>query len=78
MGRPYDLPSSYEAEVVGMLSAIAQADGAEPDELTGFWPRVGDAYAGRLLVIGRAVNQWIDKATVAIRIPRWGPRWPAA
>jgi hypothetical protein len=47
-----------------MLAALAVAPGVEPPELTAFWPIVGHAYAGALLVVGRAVNGWIDEITV--------------
>lgn len=32
--------------------------------MTAFWPMVGHAYDGALLVVGRAVNGWIDEITV--------------
>jgi len=64
MDMTYALPSAYEAEVVRILTALGAAEGVGPTELTGFWPRVGHAYARRLLVIGRAVNGWIDQVTV--------------
>lgn len=64
MDTTYDLSSGYETEMVRILATIGATDGAEPSELTGFWPRVGNAYARRLFVVGRAVNQWIDQVTI--------------
>jgi len=64
MNAVYDLPPDYEAEMARMLATISTTDGVEPAELTGFWPLVGNAYERRLLVMGRAVNQWLERVTV--------------
>jgi hypothetical protein len=47
-----------------MLATIGDTPGIEPDRLTAFWPMVGHAYNGSLMVVGRAVNGWVDHITV--------------
>ena len=47
------------------LRAAGTTPGVEPPELASFWPMVGHAYAGELMVVGRAVNGWIDQVVVA-------------
>jgi hypothetical protein len=42
-----------------MLATVATTAGGR--EFAVFWPKVGASYAGDLLVIGRAVNGWIDR-----------------
>ena len=54
------LSVDYERHLATMLRAIGQRSGVEPDELTGFWPRVGHKYDRRLMVVGKAVNGWHD------------------
>ena len=60
----FALSADYEDSYERMLEAVALTPGVEPRELTGFWPMVGHGYAGDLMVIGRAVNGWIDHANV--------------
>ena len=57
------LSEDYEARLATMLRAIGQRSGVEPDELTGFWPMLGHKYERKLLVVGKAVNGWLDKTT---------------
>jgi hypothetical protein len=64
MNATFELPPDYESEMANMLATIAVTEGVEPAELTGFWPLVGIDYGRRLLVIGRAVNQWLDRVTL--------------
>jgi hypothetical protein len=54
------LSSEYEASYDWMLSAIAAAPGVPEDPLAVFWPMIGHAYQRQLMVIGKAVNGWID------------------
>src|SRR5438876_1409126 len=58
------LSDAYQREYTALLAAIAKAQDIGPLELTMFWPKVGSLYDGDLLVIGRAVNGWMD---------RWSP-----
>jgi hypothetical protein len=62
---PVSLSTDYEAAYGRLLEAISVTTRVEPATLTAFWPMVGHAYDGSLLVIGRAVNGWIDHIDVA-------------
>jgi hypothetical protein len=55
------LSSDYEGDYVAMLDAIARVGSIKPPATSLFWPKVGRAYDGELLLIGRAVNGWIDR-----------------
>lgn len=59
------LSDDYRGAYEQLLAAVAARPGVEPPKLVGFWPMVGHAYTGELLVIGRAVNGWIDHEDVA-------------
>jgi hypothetical protein len=55
---PPRLSSAFGADFGSMLAAVASA--ADPDTpLVPFWPLVGSAYDGELLVVGRSVNGWV-------------------
>ena len=58
------LSQQYETAYGQMLAALAAAPAVEPPELTAFWPMVGHADDRALLVVGRAVNGWMDHITV--------------
>ena len=58
------LSDRYTAAYEHMLVAVSQAPNVAPPELTAFWPMVGHAYDGSLMVVGRAVNGWMDHITV--------------
>ena len=58
------LSADYQATYERLLAAVAARPRIEPPELVGFWPMVGHAYSGELLVIGRAVNGWIGHVDV--------------
>jgi hypothetical protein len=55
------LPSDYEAAYLELLGRVAATPRIRPRELALFWPKVGRAYTGDLMIIGRAVNGWIDR-----------------
>jgi hypothetical protein len=62
-----DLPAlsaDYARSYERLLAAVGARSDVEPDELALFWPMVGHAYRGELLVVGRAVNGWIDRVIV--------------
>lgn len=44
-----------------MLEHIVAAPRISPRETSLFWPQIGAAYDGDLLLVGRAVNGWIDR-----------------
>jgi hypothetical protein len=52
--------ANYDA----LLVALGQARRVGPERLAAFWPMVGTAYRGDLLLVGRAVNGWIDAVDV--------------
>jgi hypothetical protein len=58
------LSDDYEREYAALLARIAAGVDLGSADLTMFWPKVGSRYDGDLMVIGRAVNGWID---------RWSP-----
>lgn len=62
--RPLTMPLEYDAVMRHLLTEVSLTPGVRPDELAAFWPMVGHKYGGRLLVVGRAVNGWIDKVTL--------------
>ncbi|MGD8486743.1 MAG: hypothetical protein PVH07_08910 [Chloroflexota bacterium] len=78
IARRYGLPPAYDDRLVEMLRAVGTTRGVRPEDLTGFWPRVGHEYVGRLLVVGRAVNGWIDHTTVTRLGEAGGPERFAA
>jgi hypothetical protein len=54
------LSRDYEQDYAALLERVGSARGVSPRTMTLFWPKVGAGYDGDLLVIGRAVNGWID------------------
>lgn len=54
-----------------LLTEVSLTPGVRPDELAAFWPMVGHKYGGRLLVVGRAVNGWIDPCPMAWATSSW-------
>jgi hypothetical protein len=61
---PVTLSAAYEAAYDRLLAAAATTPGVQPRKLVAFWPMVGHAYRGELLVFGRAVNGWMDHEDV--------------
>lgn len=57
------LPLVYERTFERMLQEAAQAATDLDVPLVPFWPIRGAAYDGRLLVIGRSVNGWVEDWT---------------
>jgi hypothetical protein len=57
------LSASYRARFEALHAEVALMDLGETD-LTSFWPMIGAAYDGELLVVGRAVNGWRTQWTV--------------
>jgi hypothetical protein len=55
------LSSKYEATYRRLLRSVAATPRIHPPETSLFWPKVGRRYDGELLLIGRAVNGWIDR-----------------
>ncbi len=55
------LSAEYEAEYAELLRQVDAHSKLRGAELCLFWPKIGSLYRGVLLVIGRAVNGWIDK-----------------
>ena len=55
-----NLSPEYDAELEAMLARLGATPGVGPSLLTGFWPMTGLAYSNGLMVVGRAVNGWID------------------
>ena len=58
------LSAEYESAYGRLLAALAVAPGIEPSALTAFWPMVGHSFDRGLLVVGRAVNGWMDHISV--------------
>jgi hypothetical protein len=59
-----NLSPEYDVELEAMLARLGATPAVRPDLLTAFWPMTGSAYSGGLMVVGRAVNGWIDEITV--------------
>ena len=57
------LPLAYERTFERTLEEVALAATDLDVPLVPFWPLRGAAYDGRLLVIGRSVNGWVDDWT---------------
>lgn len=58
----HGLSDTYADDFRALLVAAGRTPGVEPDQLAVFWPMVGARYTGELMVVGRAVNGWIDSA----------------
>lgn len=56
-----ELSVEYEAAYAELIARVATSPSIRPRELALFWPKVGRSYDGDLLVVGRAVNGWIDR-----------------
>ena len=61
------LSAEYGHLFTSLLSEVARARVRRPATQALFWPKVGRLYDGELLLVGRAVNGWID---------RWRPADP--
>lgn len=57
------LPTAYDVLFERMLREVAAASIDLDVPLVPFWPLRGAAYDGRLLVIGRSVNGWVEDWT---------------
>jgi hypothetical protein len=55
------LSRSYGSTYRRLLESVAATPRIRPPETSLFWPKVGRAYDGELLLVGRAVNGWIDR-----------------
>jgi hypothetical protein len=62
--RHQRLSNGHLAAYERLLASIASTPDIEPNELAAFLPTVGHAYTGELMVVGRAVNGWIDRITL--------------
>lgn len=54
------LSAEYEAVYGRLLGEVEAVGRIRPPEVSMFWPKVGRRYAGDLLLVGRAVNGWMD------------------
>jgi len=59
--RQFQPLHGYETDYRALLARVVAAPGIRQRELALFWPKIGSQYGGDLLVIGRAVNRWIDR-----------------
>ena len=57
---PLRLSAVYERHYASMLKAVSITP-RRPAPMALFWPKVGSLYDGDLLIVGRAVNGWIDR-----------------
>lgn len=55
------LSDEYERLYALLVREVAGALTSRPTSQAIFWPKVGRLYDGDLLVVGRAVNGWIDR-----------------
>lgn len=55
------LTSAYGATYRRLIESVAATPRIRPPETSLFWPKVGRKYEGDLLLVGRAVNGWIDR-----------------
>jgi hypothetical protein len=55
------LSSEYERLYARLLGEVAAVRTRRPVQQALFWPKVGRLYDGELLLVGRAVNGWIDR-----------------
>ena len=55
------LSSDYGAAYERLIQHVASVGRITPPAASLFWPKVGRAYDVELLLIGRAVNGWIDR-----------------
>lgn len=57
---PARLSRAYEQIYARMLGGVAATPRIRPPETSLFWPKIGRRYDGELLLVGRAVNGWVD------------------
>ena len=55
------LSRDYDRDLEAMLARLGSTPNIRPHLLTAFWPKIGLAYSGGLMVVGRSVNGWIDE-----------------
>jgi hypothetical protein len=55
------LSPAYERAYARLIDRVAADPRISPRETSLFWPKVGRKYDGDLLLVGRAVNGWIDR-----------------
>lgn len=55
------LSAEYEDLFATLLREVAHAGVRRPVTQALFWPKIGRLYDGELLLVGRAVNGWIDR-----------------
>ncbi len=58
------LLTDYDQAYDRLLTGLSTAQDVQPDLLTLFWPMRGAAYSGALMIVGKAVNGWIDEISV--------------
>jgi hypothetical protein len=59
-GGRHSLSVGYERAYAEMLGDVALTPRINPRQLAIFWPKVGARFDRGLMVVGRAVNGWID------------------
>jgi hypothetical protein len=55
------LSDSYQQQYAGLIAEVADMRPRRPVAQALFWPKVGRHYDGGLMLVGRAVNGWIDR-----------------
>ena len=55
------LSDTYEQHYADLLAELAAVHEWRPRARALFWPKIGRLYGGEVLVVGRAVNGWIDR-----------------
>ena len=55
------LSPAYGSTYRRLLEGVAATPKIHPPETSLFWPKVGRRYDGELLLVGRAVNGWMDR-----------------
>jgi hypothetical protein len=58
---PHRLSDAYQQHYAGLIAEVAQVRARRPAAQALFWPKVGRRYDGGLMLVGRAVNGWIDR-----------------
>lgn len=58
---PHHLSDGYARMYAGLLADLASARSRHQSTQAMFWPKIGRLYGGELLLVGRAVNGWIDR-----------------
>jgi hypothetical protein len=57
----FRLSPDYEREFLRLLEAIEESPRITPRALSLFWPKIGRLFEGETLLVGRAVNGWLDR-----------------